>query len=348
MNNLAITTQESALPVLFQQSNISEKIDAFQLMKYNKKKYNDYLTNAREDRTKKKEKAYLDSKSRQIEEKIKSYQPKTNMAKEEEDVNIRPLDLGALYNENKDGLDSPRVEIPAKPDTLFVTKPISTYEPYDVTTTGQKFVPDQNTVFKEFPMHPSSHSEVRDCNLDLTGEQLQKIQVGPTNIDFKSIFMKSKVSQYFQVKNELRNSIMVRVSAPFPELEGSYQNPQIIPSGKIAGFKIELSSHEQQVFNQTISYIINDKHHFKLKVIADIIPVNLMLSKTYLKFMFNDDTLDMVTSEKIQIENRGNAKGYFKWLTSENSVFKITPISGKVNPRSSITCNITFCPSGQK
>jgi hypothetical protein len=160
--------------------------------------------------------------------------------------------------------------------------------------------------------------------------------------------MKSKVSQYFQVKNELRNSIMVRVSAPFPELEGSYQNPQIIPSGKIAGFKIELSSHEQQVFNQTISYIINDKHHFKLKVIADIIPVNLMLSKTYLKFMFNDDTLDMVTSEKIQIENRGNAKGYFKWLTSEHSVFKITPISGKVNPRSFITCKITFCPSGQK
>jgi hypothetical protein len=169
MNNLAITTQESALPVLFQQSNISEKIDAFQLMKYNKKKYNDYLTNAREDRTKKKEKAYLDSQSRQIEEKIKSYQPKTNMAKEEDDVNIRPLDLGPLYNENKDGLDSPRVEIPAKPDTLFVTKPISTYEPYDVTTTGQKFVPDQNTVFKEFPMYPSSHSEVRDCNLELTG-----------------------------------------------------------------------------------------------------------------------------------------------------------------------------------
>lgn len=351
INNLHMTTGESNLPEIYHKSNVSEKLDAFQLMKFNKRKYNDYLTSARQDRVKKKDKTYVAGQKREIEEKIKLYQPKNPNAsnsKDDEDINFRPVDIGPLYNENKDGMDSPRVEIPHKPDTLFVTKPIHNYEPYDVTTTGAKFIPDTQTAFKEFPAYPSSHSEIRNCNLELTGEQLQKIQVGPTLIDFSSIFMKSKVSQYFQVKNELRNSIMVRIDAPFDELSGTYQDPQVIPSGKVAGFKIELCSSERQTFTQTINYIINEKHYFKLKVNADVIPVNLTMSKTQMKFIFSDDNYDMETTETIKIENGGNSKASFSWVQKEDSVFSISPTSGEVNPHDFLQCQFTFMPSGNK
>ena len=50
---------------------------------------------------------------------------------------------------------------------------------------------------------------MRDVHLELDGEELQKIFVGPKVIDFGSVYIKSKVTKTFTVKNDLRNSIKV-------------------------------------------------------------------------------------------------------------------------------------------
>ena len=342
------TANESSLPDLYQKSNISEKLDAYQIQKYNKKKYDDFLKQSRVDRVSRKNLKVRQEKMFDIESKIKQYKTKDQDEKEDKALVERPADLACLFNTNRDGLDSPRIDAPQKPDTLYVTKPIGNYEPYDVTTTGQKFTPDPNINFKEFPEKPASHSEVRDCQTELTGEMLQKIQVGPTLIDFEKIFIKSKVHKFFQIKNELRSSIMVRIQATDEELKGSYQKPQIIPSGKIGGFKVELCSAITQNINTTVNYIINEKTHFKFMVKAEVIPVSLQLSRNNVKFSFQDENLDMETSEQIRIINNGNAKGHYEWLVPDSGVFKVDPMSGYVDPYSSVIAAILFHPIGAK
>lgn len=138
--------------------------------------------------------------------------------------------------------EPPKMEIPLIPDTLYVQKPIADFEPYSVLNSGLAFLPDGQQSFKEFSDKTNSYAELRDCEIDLDGEKLQKIHVGPTTIDFKSIFVKSTATKYFQVKNELRTSIRVRLIIEDEELRGSYGKSQIIPSGKVAGFKIVFNS----------------------------------------------------------------------------------------------------------
>jgi hypothetical protein len=337
------TTQESLLPDLYAKSNISEKLDAYQIAKCNRKKYNEFLKSSRQDRVNKGNKKLMLTQMKEVEEKIKLYYPLNSQKKDADEdpkADARPIDINYLFNANKDGLDSPRVEVPTKPDTLYVTKPVGNYEPYDVTATGQKFAPDPNVVFKEFPEKPSSHAEVRDCNNELTGEMLQKIQVGPTTIDFGSIFIKSKMHKYFQVKNDLRSSIMVRIQANDDDLKGSYQKPQIIPSGKVAGFKVELCSMLTKNLATTMNYIINDKIPFKFMVKANVIPVNLQLSRTNVKFAFHDENLDMDTTERIKIINEGNARGHYDWVVPEGSSFKVDPPGGHVEPQSFVWATI--------
>ena len=62
--------------------------------------------------------------------------------------------------------------------------------------------------------------------------------------------------------------------------------------------------------------------------------------------MFNDDNLDMETTERIQIQNAGNSTGYFKWHIPDTGVFTVTPKSGKVESQSYIWATITFLPQG--
>jgi len=43
--------------------------------------------------------------------------------------------------------------------------------------------------------------------MELTGEELKRIQAGPVEINFGKVFVKSKISKTFHIKNDLRTSI---------------------------------------------------------------------------------------------------------------------------------------------
>lgn len=66
-------------------------------------------------------------------------------------------------------------------------KPIGSYEP-QIQEASKMFKPDPNQpVRRYFPSQPETHKEIRDIALELTGEQLQKILVGPVIMDFKEV-----------------------------------------------------------------------------------------------------------------------------------------------------------------
>lgn len=73
---------------------------------------------------------------------------------------------------------------------------------------------------KRYKQRPSNQAEMRECQMELDSEMLQKIGAGPKNIQFgESVFVKSSATRYFSVNNNLRQNILVTLEAGgVPEL----------------------------------------------------------------------------------------------------------------------------------
>lgn len=125
---------------------------------------------------------------------------------------------------------------------------------------------------------------MKDCATELTGQQLQKISVGPARINFKNVFVKSHATKSFVVTNDLRQNIYVRLMVDqYPELQMSTPLSQVIPAGQEAGFDIVFCSQTVRSFSAPITYYINDRP-FNFLVTAQSDPVSLELSKKKLHF----------------------------------------------------------------
>ena len=148
----------------------------------------------------------------------------TGSDKEELESGQAPVDSEFEVGMMEQGLEEPKLNLPEGKDTLFVTKPIDKYEPLraEKEIDGKivrKFEPNPNLmVKKKFPHEPKTHSEIRDTNLELTSESLQKIQAGPVKIEFGAVYVKSKMTKTFYVRNDLRTAISVRLHTEREEL----------------------------------------------------------------------------------------------------------------------------------
>jgi hypothetical protein len=85
---------------------------------------------------------------------------------------------------------------------------------------------------------PRTHQEIRDCSLELSGEDLQKIQVGVKELNFGQIFKNSENSKTFWIKNNLRTHIFVSldIDQNYPDLQRSYPKSHVIGPGELQGF----------------------------------------------------------------------------------------------------------------
>ena len=80
-------------------------------------------------------------------------------------------------------------------------------------------------------------------------------------------------------------------------LKQSYQDPQIIPSGKVGGIRITLRSENALFVRERISYIINKHHIFNIMVTAEVVEYDLKLNSHLFNFKFEEDSLQMTTKE---------------------------------------------------
>lgn len=141
------------------------------------------------------------------------------------------------------------------------------------------------------------------------------------SIDYGAVYIKSKMTKTFQVKNELRTAISVRLHTDRDELSQSYLKPQIIPSGQVGGFDVSVCSRLLGPLKHNIKYIINERHIFEMMITASIEPVQIELSKQQLRFSFIEDNIEMETSESVRLSNNGNEAGRFKWVHAEKRLF---------------------------
>ena len=112
------------------------------------------------------------------------------------------LDLGMELQ-----MAEPKFEFVQDVDPLYVEKPIGKYEPTATNLDrmrARKQQADNRIVKKKFKAEPTTQNELRDCQVELTGEQLQKIIAGPQKINFKNVFVKSETTKSFNISNDLR------------------------------------------------------------------------------------------------------------------------------------------------
>ena len=129
-----------------------------------------------------------------------------------------PMTLEEIKDDLDLGMDlqmaEPKFEFVQEVDPLYVEKPIGKYEPTATNldrTRARKQQADNRIVKKKFKAEPTTQNELRDCQVELTGEQLQKIIAGPQKINFKNVFVKSETTKSFNISNDLRQNIYVRL-----------------------------------------------------------------------------------------------------------------------------------------
>ena len=118
-------------------------------------------------------------------------------------------------------------------------------------------------------------------------------------IDFGTIYVNSKESRVFEVRNELRKYIRARIIYDgIYELEdNSDKDQQVIPPSQTAGYELVFQSGDKMVFNQTVTYIINEKKEFKFQVKAEVVAVTLSFNRSEIEFNSWDDK--MYTTETL-------------------------------------------------
>jgi len=203
-------------------------------------------------------------------------------------------------------------------------------------------------VKRKWKAEPQTQAEVRDCSVELSGEQLQKINAGPQQINFKTVFVKSSTTKSFIVTNDLRQHIYVRLLVDqYSELQQSSPLSQVIPPGQEAGFDIVFCSETTKTFSAPITYYINDRP-FNFLVQAQADPVVLDVSQKVLRFAFSDENMDMSVTEQLVISNHGNASASYRWQVPASRAFVPEPAEDVVAAGSSKSVQVTFHPTGQK
>ena len=125
------------------------------------------------------------------------------------------------------------IPMPATKEKLFVTKHISDYEPMPVShNVAESFSKNiQEAPKRTFPEVPTNFNHKREVAAELTPEELSSVEVATNSVNFGEVYIKSKESRYFWVKNGTKKAISVFLKINDNELSQSYKKPQVIPSG---------------------------------------------------------------------------------------------------------------------
>ena len=126
----------------------------------------------------------------------------------------------------------------------------------------------------------------------------------------------------------------------------------VIGPGVAEGFNLIFFSNETKRFsNIYIKYTINFKSVFKLKILANVIPVTLKQLTQLSRFTFKNekfDKVEMSVMQKLVLGNPGNAPAKIRWEKSVGvnaKYFSIYPTEAIIAPGKDFPTEITFTPT---
>jgi len=214
-------------------------------------------------------------------------------------------------------------------------------------------LPPENNGQTRYDTLPRTHTDKRDCSLDLSGEELQKIEVGPKEIDFGDVFRNSEQRKTFWIQNNLRTSIFVSLENDIDFLKRSSPQSMVIPSGQKQGFNLVIYSTSVKQLKMDLKYMINSKPTctFKLLLKANVIPVQIKCFGGLGKFQFKNEKVyekvEMSIIQKLDFMNQGNDAAVFSWDPPKDKIFSIEPMTGKIPAGTKFTMEVAFSPKSE-
>lgn len=214
----------------------------------------------------------------------------------------------------REGLNSPRLNIPKHDDPLWVERPFNLHGQLDGLTKSQpgarrlrKAHDEDRLISRKFPAEPQNPGEFRDCEAALGHDVLSRIVPNVKSLNFGTVCVNSATWKCLAVTNDLTHSILVEVDVKdAEELARSTPKSQVLPPGATGGFDICFLTRLQlpagqnsRVFRKPIKYIVNKRHSFKVSVEAEVVPLVLELSSKSLEFAFEEESLDRTASVKL-------------------------------------------------
>lgn len=158
--------------------------------------------------------------------------------------------------------------------------------------------------------------------------------------------MGSLSAKNFSISNDLNHAIIVKVEELEPELQHSKALCQIIPSGCVAGFDIYFSSKNLGKFKKAFTWKINGIHTNKVFVMAEVVPIELEMSRTDLIMEFPAESVQPTLTQDIMLTNPGNASADFLWGSA--GAFQCNPEKGSIAAGKSAVISITWSPLSGK
>ena len=251
-------------------------------------------------------------------------------------------------------------------EPLYVCKPIGIYEPIEDnnesnlnstninSSINSTYLKHLNTNLRADEINiiqqPSELQDIKDCQLNLTGKDLQKIDVIPDYINFGDVFVKSYKVKTFWIRNNLRSSIFIEFdSVNLQDLINTKVKSLVIKPNCSEGFNLVYYSEEAKLKNLFyVKYTINYKYNFKLKIIANVVSAKLNYSQLP-TFTFNTTKeSDMSITKDLCISNDGNASVSFVIEDLKTKYFSIDRNIGEVPAKSSINLKVSFDPKEYK
>lgn len=286
------------------------------LKRENEKIYNNYLTKSYDRRK--------DHKMQMKRETMMAYR------------GVDPSDPTSYDFTLEHDLDEPELHIPKGGERLWLAD--------SADNKRQRPVLDENRlIMKKFSPTPATQAEMRDCTMELDPNNMALVSASHKIMNFGRVCVGSSTTKSFSVTNELAGSCMVKLEELEPEVRQSKPEAQVIPPGAVAGFDINFTSKTLGEYRKTFCWNLNGNHLFRVVVVAEVVPIEVELSKTELNFEFPGSSTDSSLANDIMLKNTGNATADFLWGSS--GAFECKPDKGSINPGQTAIISVVWTPA---
>ncbi|OHT11670.1 hypothetical protein TRFO_03893 [Tritrichomonas foetus] len=347
--------QETKFNAMHPDSRFAYDLNEIKKNENKRAKFDSYLTDAekkRDEIAKKKEKNYRMKREAEAyllrtvgtftEDDVKEYM-QTHIEEEKED------DL-SLANS---GLSPPEPQVSRKAVPLRLPNPekfglIMTQDDERKALNNRKKekLDDNVLIKKKFKIKPTTPNETNECNRPLTPAQQLMVVSSHQTINFGQLSVFSHVAKSFTIQNNLQQHVLVSIKYEYDELGESTPPSQVIPPNSVAGFDIKFSSSKPQNFNKTIQYTVNGHHTHSFNICAQVIPMDVQLSRSQIEFKFSSDSTLPVIKEFVSIINKSNSVAEYSW-SGQNPPFFITESTGYIEANKTKNVEIVYRPGNK-
>ncbi|KAL5010428.1 hypothetical protein ScPMuIL_012733 [Solemya velum] len=196
---------------------------------------------------------------------------------------------------------------------------------------------------------PSTNKEKAECTKILSPQQLHQVVIGPANIEFGQVCLRSINTRNLSVTNNLDQYIHIVAEIDCKELRQSSPLSQVVPPKSKAHIPIIFESNTKGKFQRSVSYSVNSFYKHHVTVMAEVVSVSLSLSTDELILRPTAGLpADAGFRGVITLYNKLNYPAEFTWapnLGDRGTAFSVRPATGIVDAHKDLDCEVVWHPS---